>query len=71
MFQVREWILLLGISSAAGPLIQLHAKVNTNVYQKLLHQRTFHSPSSASNQPAISMQDNARGHPAKQVKPLP
>lgn len=65
MFQVKEWMLLLGISSEAGPLIQLHAKVNTNVHQKLLHQCTFYSPSSASNQPAISMQDYARGHPAK------
>lgn len=50
-----------------GPLIQLHERVNANVYQNLL-QHAIPSLRTSANQPAIFMQDNAPCHTAKRVK---
>ncbi|KAI5086608.1 hypothetical protein C0J45_23324, partial [Silurus meridionalis] len=59
-----------GMFSAAGvgPFIELHGRVNANVYQNLLQQHMVPSLSLSPNQPAVFMQDNAPCHTAKQVK---
>ncbi|KAI5086665.1 hypothetical protein C0J45_23292, partial [Silurus meridionalis] len=60
-----------GMFSAAGvgPLLQLHGRVNANVYQNLLQQHMVPSLRSSPNQPAVFMQDNAHAcHTAKRVK---
>ncbi|KAI5085653.1 hypothetical protein C0J45_2335, partial [Silurus meridionalis] len=53
-------VMVWGMCSAAGvgPLIQLHGRVNANVYQNLLQQ----------HMPTVFMQDNAPCHIAKRVK---
>ncbi len=59
-----------GMFSAAGvgPLIQIHGRVNANVYQNLLKQHAVLFLQAPPNQPAIFMQDNAPYHTAKWVK---
>ena len=63
-------VMVWGMFSAAGvgPLIQLHGRVNANVYQNLLRQHVVPPLRSSPNQPAIFMQDNAPCHTAKRVK---
>ncbi|KAI5615079.1 hypothetical protein C0J50_3304, partial [Silurus asotus] len=65
-------LMVWGMFSAAGvgPLIQLHGRVNANVYQNLLQQHMVPSLRSSLNQPAVFMQDNAPCHTAKRVKPF-
>ncbi len=55
---------MLGMFSAAevGSLIQMHGRVNTNVYQNLLQQHAVPSLQASPNQPAIFMKDNAPSH---------
>lgn len=50
------------------PLIQLHGKVNANVYKNLFWQHMVHSLQAFPNHPTIFMQDKAPCHTAKQVK---
>ncbi len=47
--------------SATGvePLIQIHGRVNANIYQNLLQQHTVPSLQASPNLPAIYIQDNA------------
>lgn len=63
-------VMVWGMFSAAGvgPLIQLHGRVNANVYKNLLQQHMVPFLRSSPNQPAVFMQDNAPCHTAKQVK---
>ena len=59
-----------GMFSAAGvgPLVQLHGRVNANVYVNLLRQYAVPSLQLSPNQPAIFMQNNAPRHTAKRVQ---
>lgn len=63
-------VMVWGMFSAAGvgPLVQLHGRVNANVYQNLLQQHMVPYLRSSPNQPAVFMQDNAPCHTAKRVK---
>ncbi len=51
-----------------GLFIQLHGRVNANVYQNLLRQHVVPPLRSSTNQPAIFMLDNAPCHTAKRVR---
>lgn len=55
-------------TAGVGPLIQLHGRVNANVYQNFLRQHAVLILRSSPNQPAIFMQDNAPCHTTKWVK---
>lgn len=57
-------------AAGAGPLIQLHGRMNANVYQNLLRQHAIPSLHLSANQPAIFMQDNAPCQTAKRIKQL-
>ena len=55
-------------AAGVGPLVQLHGRVNANVYVNLLLQYIIPSLELSPNQPLIFMQDNAPCHTAKWVK---
>ncbi len=55
-------------AAGVGPLIQIHGRVNANIYLNLLQQHAVPSLCSSPNQPAIFIQDNCTCHTAKQVK---
>ncbi len=54
-------VMFWGIFSSAGfgPLIQLHGRVNANVYLNLLKQHAVPSLQASPGQPTIYMQDSA------------
>ncbi len=55
-------------SAGVGPLIQLHGRVNANIYQNLIQQHAVLSLRSSANQSAIFMRDNGTCRTAKWVK---
>jgi len=61
-------VMVWGMFSATGvgPIIQLHGRVNANVYQNLLRQHAVPFLQASPNQPAIFMQDNAPCHTPNQ-----
>ncbi len=65
-------VMVWGMFSAAevGPLIQIHGRVNANVYQNLLQQHTVPSLQGSPNQLEIFIQDNYPSH-SKMGKAVP
>ncbi len=67
-WKVEEEVSWFGDVFGVGPFIQLHGRVNGNVYQNLLQQHAVPSLQASPNQPAIFMQDSAPRHTAKWIK---
>ena len=63
-------VMVWGMLSAVGVgiLVRLNGKINSNVYQYLLHQHDVLPLLASPNQPANFMQDNTSCHTAKCVK---
>ncbi len=66
-------VMVWGMFSAAGvgPLIQIHGRCLSDVYQNLLRQHAVPTLRSSPYQPAISMQDNAALSHSKMGKAVP
>ena len=61
--------MMFGIITVADtrPLVRLHGKINAFLYKEILKKHFVLNLSSAINQPAVFMQDNAPFHTAKYV----
>ena len=63
-------VMVSGMISAAGTvlLVRLHGRINVTIYKEILKKHVVPNLTTAINQPAVFMQDNAPCYTAKSVK---